>query len=114
LSLLGKPGVYEELERKSARLEAGFMKNAAELGIASTINRVGSMVCPFFTERQVVNYETAKTSDLNRFRAYFGHLLDLGISVAPSQFEGMFVSAVHSDDDIEQTINAHYEALKKL
>jgi glutamate-1-semialdehyde 2,1-aminomutase len=114
LSLLGEPNVYEELERKSARLEAGFAANAAEFGIASTINRVGSMICPFFTETAVTNYETAKTSDLGRFNAYFGHLLDLGVSVAPSQFEGMFVSTVHSDEDIEMTIGAHREALKRL
>ncbi|MDR6554027.1 glutamate-1-semialdehyde 2,1-aminomutase [Paenibacillus qinlingensis] len=114
LSLLGEPNVYEELERKSARLEAGFTANAAEFGIASTINRVGSMVCPFFTETSVTNYDSAKTSDLGRFNAYFGHLLDLGVSVAPSQFEGMFVSTAHSDADIEATIEAHREALKRL
>ncbi|UJF32016.1 glutamate-1-semialdehyde 2,1-aminomutase [Paenibacillus hexagrammi] len=114
LKLLGEPGVYEELERKSARLEEGFKKNAAEFGIPSTINRVGSMLCPFFTEQQVVNYETAKTSDLGRFNAYFGHLLDLGVSVAPSQFEGMFISTVHTNEDIEETIAAHREALKRL
>jgi glutamate-1-semialdehyde 2,1-aminomutase len=113
ISLLTKE-VYEELERKSARLEAGFAANAARHGVPCTINRVGSMICPFFTDRQVVNYETAKTSDLERFAKYFGHLLDLGIHVAPSQFEGMFVSAAHSDEDIEATIAAHDEALKRL
>jgi glutamate-1-semialdehyde 2,1-aminomutase len=114
LSLLGEPGVYEELERKSALLEAGFLKNAAEVGIASTINRVGSMICPFFTERAVHNYDAAKISDLGRFNAYFGHMLDLGVSIAPSQFEGMFVSTVHSDEDIAETIEAHRQALKRL
>ncbi|MBE1443487.1 glutamate-1-semialdehyde 2,1-aminomutase [Paenibacillus sp. OAS669] len=114
LKLLGEPGVYEELERKSAKLEEGFTRNAKELGIASTINRVGSMICPFFTDQKVIDYETAKTSDLNRFNRYFAALLDLGVSIAPSQFEGMFVSTVHTDEDIDQTIAAHYEALKQL
>ncbi|MGO4271033.1 glutamate-1-semialdehyde 2,1-aminomutase [Paenibacillus sp. TAF58] len=114
LSLLGEPNVYEELERKSAKLEAGFVKNAAEFGVASTINRVGSMICPFFTEQAVTNYDTARMSDLAKFNAYFSHLLDLGVSVAPSQFEGMFVSTVHSDEDIDATIDAHREALKRL
>jgi glutamate-1-semialdehyde 2,1-aminomutase len=114
LSLLGEPNAYEELERKSAKLEAGFARNAAEIGVASTINRVGSMICPFFTEQAVTNYDTAKTSDLAKFNAYFGHLLDLGVSVAPSQFEGMFVSTVHSEEDIDATIDAHREALKRL
>jgi glutamate-1-semialdehyde 2,1-aminomutase len=114
LKLLDEPGVYEDLERKSARLEQGFTNNAVELGIASTVNRVGSMICPFFTEQQVIDYESAKTSDTGKFNAYFAHMLDEGVSVAPSQFEGMFVSAAHSDEDIEATIEAHRQALKAL
>lgn len=114
LKLLGEPGVYEELERKSARLEEGFARNAKQFGIPSTINRVGSMVCPFFTGEQVVNYETAKLSDLQKFNRYFALLLDYGVSIAPSQFEGMFVSTAHTDADIDATIEAHYEALKQL
>ncbi|WP_308861557.1 glutamate-1-semialdehyde 2,1-aminomutase [Paenibacillus radicis (ex Xue et al. 2023)] len=113
LSLLGKPGVYEELERKSARLEEGFLANARELGVASTINRVGSMICPFFTDKQVTDYETAKTTDLELFNRYFAALLDNGVSIAPSQFEGMFVSTAHTDEDIAATIAAHYKALKQ-
>ncbi|MFD2612555.1 glutamate-1-semialdehyde 2,1-aminomutase [Paenibacillus gansuensis] len=114
LKLLGEPGVYEKLESLSKRLEEGFAKNSSELGIASTINRVGSMVCPFFTDVRVVNYDTAKTSDLERFKAYFGSMLDLGVSVAPSQFEGMFVSAVHTEADIDATIEANRTALQRL
>lgn len=114
LQILGRPGVYEELERKSARLEEGFKRNAEELGVPCTINRVGSMICPFFTDKPVVDYDSAKTSDLDRFAKYFAQMLDLGISVAPSQFEGMFVSTAHTDEHIEQTIAAHREALSKL
>jgi len=112
LRLLGRPGVYEELERKSAKLEEGLAHNAREFGIPSTINRVGSMVCPFFTDVNVVDYATAKTSDLARFSRVFARLLDRGVSIAPSQFEGLFVSLAHTDEDIERTIEAHYEALK--
>jgi glutamate-1-semialdehyde 2,1-aminomutase len=114
LKLLGRPGVYEELERKAARLEEGFAANAAEAGVPSTINRVGSMLCPFFTAQPVVDYASAKTSDLALFNKVFKHLLDLGVSIAPSQFEGMFVSTAHTDADIEATIEAHREALKRL
>jgi glutamate-1-semialdehyde 2,1-aminomutase len=108
------PEAYQELDRKSARLEQGFARNAKELGIASTINRVGSMICPFFTDKQVVDYETAKTSDIGRFNRYFEELLNLGISIAPSQFEGMFVSTAHTDEIIDRTVEMHYEALKRL
>lgn len=114
LQILGRPGVYEQLERQAARLEEGFTRNAEELGVPCTINRVGSMICPFFTDQPVTDYESAKTSDLQRFAKYFAHMLDLGISVAPSQFEGMFVSTAHTDEHIEQTIAAHREALSRL
>ncbi|BFH61091.1 glutamate-1-semialdehyde 2,1-aminomutase [Paenibacillus azoreducens] len=108
------PAVYDQLEERAARLAAGFEKNAKELGIPMTLNRVGSMVCPFFTEGPVVNYDTAKASDLQRFIKYFANLVEEGVSVAPSQFEGMFVSAAHSIRDIDATIEANYNALKKL
>ncbi|MDF2936263.1 MAG: glutamate-semialdehyde aminotransferase [Paenibacillaceae bacterium] len=112
LSLL-TPEVYAELDRKAAKLEAGFKANAARLGAPVTINRVGSMVCPFFTGEPVVNFETARTSDLELFRRYFAAMLDLGISLAPSQFEGMFVSTAHTDEDIELTIDAQGKALER-
>lgn len=108
------PEVYTRLETLGARLEAGLKRNAQETGIPLTINRVGSMVCPFFTEGPVFNFETAKTSNLDQFKRYFGKMLDQGISVPPSQFEGMFVSAVHSEQDIDDTIEGHYHALKSL
>ena len=108
------PEVYTRLEVLGARLEAGLKRNAQETGIPLTINRVGSMVCPFFTEGPVVNFETAKTSNLDLFKRYFGKMLDQGISVPPSQFEGMFVSPVHSEQDIDDTIEGHYNALKSL
>lgn len=108
------PEVYTRLESLGARLEAGLKRNAQETGIPLTINRVGSMVCPFFTEEQVTNFETAKTSNLELFKRYFGKMLDQGISVPPSQFEGMFVSAAHSEQDIDDTIAGHYQALKSL
>ncbi|UVI28130.1 glutamate-1-semialdehyde 2,1-aminomutase [Paenibacillus spongiae] len=113
LSLLTQE-TYERLEQLSVRLQLGFEANAAKHGIPSTINRVGSMVCPFFTDTHVINYDTAKTSDLNRFKAYFASMLDLGVSVAPSQFEGMFVSALHDEEAIDATIAAHDEALRRL
>lgn len=106
------PAVYDELERKAARLAEGFAANAARLGVPMCINRVGSMVCPFFTAGPVYNYETARASDLELFKRYFAAMLDLGVNLAPSQFEGMFVSAAHSDEDIERTIEAQGEALK--
>ncbi|ADO58109.1 glutamate-1-semialdehyde 2,1-aminomutase [Paenibacillus polymyxa] len=106
--------IYDRLEERAARLQAGFERNARELGIPVTINRVGSMVCPFFTDEKVVNFDTAKTSNQDHFRRYFTEMVNEGVSVAPSQFEGMFVSGVHTVEDIDATIEANYRALKRL
>ncbi|MNJ43014.1 Glutamate-1-semialdehyde 2,1-aminomutase [compost metagenome] len=113
LSLLTEE-VYDSLEQLGAKMEAGFIANAKEAGIPCTINRVGSMICPFFTDQPVTNYETAKQSDLNLFKRYFAAMLEEGISIAPSQFEGMFISGVHTEEDIDLTIEAQRRALKKL
>jgi len=114
LQELQKPGVYEQLEARSARLAEGLLDNARKLGLPHTLNRVGSMVCLFFTETPVVNYETAKQSDLERFAKYFQNLLEEGVMIPPSQFEGMFVSTAHTEEDIERTIEASYKAMKRL
>lgn len=108
------PAVYEQLEERGARLQAGFERNAQEFGIPLTINRIGSMVCPFFTNTPVVNFDTAKTSDLDRFRRYFAAMVQEGVSVPPSQFEGMFISGAHTVEDIDATIEANYNAFKSL
>lgn len=108
------PEVYQQLEERAARLQAGFERNAKELGVPVTINRVGSMVCPFFTDGPVTNFDTAKNSNIDSFRRYFAAMVHNGVSVAPSQFEGMFVSAAHSVEDIDLSIEANYNALKTL
>ncbi|WP_054956390.1 glutamate-1-semialdehyde 2,1-aminomutase [Paenibacillus dakarensis] len=108
------PAVYDQLEQRGAQLQAGLERNAREFGIPLSINRVGSMVCPFFTDQKVFNFETAKTSDLDLFRRYFAAMIQEGVSVPPSQFEGMFISAAHTEEDIEATIEANYNAFKNL
>lgn len=108
------PEQYQSLEEKGKRLEEGFRQNAKEAGIPVCINRVGSMVCLFFTEERVENYQQAQTSDVTRFNTYFRHMLKQGILLPPSQFEGMFVSTAHSQEDIERTIEANREAFKRL
>ncbi|WP_123041304.1 glutamate-1-semialdehyde 2,1-aminomutase [Cohnella candidum] len=104
---------YQLLERLSGRLQAGLEQNAKELGVPMTINRVGSMVCPFFTEKHVINYDVARTADAKRFIDVFRGLLDGGVNIAPSAFEGWFVSTAHSEQDIDLTIEAHREALRQ-
>jgi glutamate-1-semialdehyde 2,1-aminomutase len=108
------PEAYEELERKGQKLEEGLRKNAEEAGIPFHINRVGSMLCFFFTGERVVSYTQAKMADTDRFAEYFRYMLEEGVLIPPSQFEGMFLSTAHTDEDLEHTIEANRKALQKL
>lgn len=113
LDLLSQPGVYENLEKKSERLCSGFKENVKKLGITATFTRVGSLFSMFFTDQEIINFDSVKTSDTEFFKRYFNAMLEEGIYIAPSQFEAGFMSAVHSDDDIDQTIEAQFRALQK-
>jgi glutamate-1-semialdehyde 2,1-aminomutase len=93
------PEVYTQLERSAAALCA-----AAPKGV--TVNRVGSMFTFFFTDQPVTDWDTAKTADTSKFKAFFHHLLDRGIYLPPSQFEAGFVSAAHDDAAINETVAA--------
>jgi glutamate-1-semialdehyde 2,1-aminomutase len=97
LRRLRDAAVYDELERKGARLEAGL----AEFG---RVRRVGAMLTLFMTDRGIRNFDDVQTCDTERYGALFRHLLTHGIYVAPSQFEAMFLSLAHSDDDIDRTV----------
>ncbi|KPD01565.1 Glutamate-1-semialdehyde 2,1-aminomutase [Geobacillus sp. BCO2] len=108
------PETYEELGRKAARLADGLHQAAEKYDIPHTINRAGSMIGFFFTNEPVVNYETAKTSDLELFAAYYREMANEGIFLPPSQFEGLFLSTAHSDDDIEYTIAAAERVFARL
>ncbi|QEK11824.1 glutamate-1-semialdehyde-2,1-aminomutase [Crassaminicella thermophila] len=112
--LKDNPEIYDDLEKKSKKLSDGFKENAEKLGIKASFNRVGSMLCMFFTDKAVVDFKSAMTSDTNKFSLYFEEMLKQGIYLAPSQFEAAFVSAAHSQEDIEKTIQANYNALKKI
>ncbi|MBM3236060.1 glutamate-1-semialdehyde-2,1-aminomutase [Candidatus Poribacteria bacterium] len=111
LKVLSEPGVYDTLENRSDALAEGLTEAAKAAGVDACHTRVGSMFTTFFTNKQVVDYTTAKTSDTGKFAAYFRGLLERGIYIAPSQFEAGFVSLAHTDDDIQITICAASEAL---
>jgi glutamate-1-semialdehyde 2,1-aminomutase len=85
-----------------------------KLGLPYQLNRVGSMFTLFFTETEVIDYETALTADTKKFAAYFRAMLQHGIYLPPSQFEAAFISLAHSDKDIEKTLRAQRAALKSL
>ncbi len=108
------PQVYNELEKKSAYLEDGFRKNLENLGKKYTMNRIGSMMCMFFTEEPVNDFKSAIASDTEQYGKYFHEMLNRGIYLAPAQFEAMFVSTAHTMEDLDKTINAHKESLKVI
>ena len=91
------PDIYSELDKKSAMIEE-TMKNSG-----LNVNRVGSILTPFFTDKPVSDHKTALSSDTNRFSQYYAYMLENGIYTAPSQFEAMFVSYAHTNEDIEYT-----------
>ncbi|WP_062047908.1 glutamate-1-semialdehyde 2,1-aminomutase [Bacillus sp. JCM 19034] len=104
------PNDYERFERLGKRLADGLSKAATKYEIAHTVNRAGSMVGFFFTDEEVINFEKASTSNLEYFTTYFQEMLKQGISLPPSQFEGMFLSTKHTEEDIDQTIQAAEKA----
>ena len=94
------PAIYDRLEKKAEKV-AKAVKEAA--GDSVCVNQMGSLLSIFFTPQKVQDYESAVCSDTKRYAEYFGYLLDRGIYVAPSQFEAMFLSDAHTDEDIQKT-----------
>ncbi len=114
LEELKKPRFYKDLEEKSARLSAGLVRIADLVGMPIALNRVGSMMSLFFTDRAVRNFEDAKSCDVKRFASYYRKMLENGIYLPPSQFESLFVSAAHDMTDIDQTLAAAEAVLPEL
>jgi glutamate-1-semialdehyde 2,1-aminomutase len=110
LELTEAPGFYARLETLSARLADGLAEGAAAAGVPVTFHRVGSMQCAFFTAGPVSDWKSASISDTRAFAAYFRALLERGVYIAPSQYEALFVSAAHTEADIDATIAAAREA----
>jgi glutamate-1-semialdehyde 2,1-aminomutase len=114
LEQIKQPGFYDNLDKISARLAAGLLKAAEKTGFTVSAERVGSMLGLFFTGQKVRNFEDAKTSNLELFSAYYKSMRDKGIYLAPSQFEASFVSAAHTPEHIDATIQAAEETFAVL
>ncbi|MDD3652904.1 MAG: glutamate-1-semialdehyde 2,1-aminomutase, partial [Desulfotomaculaceae bacterium] len=114
LKLLQQRGVYGRLEEMSAKLAGRLLEAAGEAGLAIQINRVGSMLCVFFTPQQVVDYPSACLANPARYAAYFNAMLEQGIYLAPSQFEAAFISLAHGEQEIECTAEAARRAFRLI
>ncbi|MFC7061629.1 glutamate-1-semialdehyde 2,1-aminomutase [Halobacillus seohaensis] len=97
---------YQKISKKVDRLIEGYKAAAEKYNVPLTVNRAGSMVGVFFTNEPVVNFETANQSDLEMFSRYYRGMIEQGVFLPPSQFEGIFLSSAHTDEDIEDTIQA--------
>lgn len=107
LEILKKnPQYYDEIEKKAVDIANAFRERAIEKGENIFVNQIGSLVCAFFTDKKVVDYESATSSDVKRYAKYFGLMLEKNIYLAPAQFEAMFISTAHSEEDIKRTCNA--------
>ena len=111
MELLGRPGTYERLEHLGRRLGDGLLAAARAAGVPAVLNRVGSMLTLFFCAGPVTDYATAKAADTARFATFFRNMRDRGVFLPPSQFEAMFVSLAHTDEDIDQIASAARAAL---
>lgn len=105
---------YEQINKKVDRLMEGFKEAANAHDIPLQINRAGSMVGVFFTDQEVINYETAQSANLDYFAQYYRAMMDQGVFLPPSQFEGLFLSTSHTDEDIEKTIGAVNHAFASI
>ncbi len=115
LELISQPNFFSELTKKTETLVDGLLKQAKNAGVPVTANQVGGMFGIFFTDaEQVTNFAQSTACRQGQFKAFFHAMLTRGIYLAPSAFEAGFVSAAHSDEDIENTIAAAGEAFKEI
>jgi glutamate-1-semialdehyde 2,1-aminomutase len=114
LRLLQKQEVYEDLTRKTERLAEGLKTIAQDLQFPVWVNSVGAMFSAFFTDQPVKDFQSACTSDTELFAAFFRGMLERGVYLAPSQYEAVFLSTAHTDENIDYTLEQAREVLKSL
>jgi len=114
LPKLEAPGFYDSLSRKSGRLGEGLRLALQESGVTGQVNVAASLMTLFFNAEPVLDYADAKKSDTARYAGFFNEMLKRGVFIAPSQFEALFVSAAHTDEDIDRTIEAARDSLEAI
>jgi glutamate-1-semialdehyde 2,1-aminomutase len=112
LPKLQAPGFYDGLDARARRLAGGLRAALSETGVSGQINEIGSLLALFFTADRVSNYAQAKGSDTAVFGTFFREMLSRGVLLPPSQFESLFISSAHTDEDVEITLAAARSALR--
>lgn len=101
--LQAHPEYYTRIEANAGKIADALRERGRRQQENIYVNQIGSLICAFFTDKQVTDYDSAISSDTQKYAQYFGYMLEHGIYIAPAQFEAMFVSAAHTDADIEET-----------
>ena len=114
LKVLQQPNFYDELNAKAAEGAARIREIGAKSELAVTVNSIGSLMTCFFTDQEVVDFDTAMSADTDRYGAHFRNMLSQGIYLAPSQFEVAFVSSAHTLNDIKKLEKSTEWSFKKL
>jgi len=114
LRILRQRTLWNQIERRTAALREGLTEAAKQSGVAVHCNQVGTMFALFFSEQPVRDWQSASTCNTDRYAAYFRSMLEAGVYLAPSQFEALFLSAAHTDADIEATLDAARKAFISL
>ena len=115
LEIISRDGFYEDLDAKTERMLKGISQAAKDNGIPFSTNQVGAMFGMFFTEEaKVETYQQVTACNVERFNTFFHMMLEEGINLAPSAFEAGFVSSAHTDEDIDNTIEAARKVFEKL
>ena len=108
------PEIYMQIENSAIWLAAQLRALEEQYHTGCTVNQIGSLLSVFFTDRPVIDFAGAKSSDTERYAAYFRAMLQLGIYLAPAQFEAMFISAAHTKDDLMHTVLAASRVMQDL
>lgn len=114
LKLLREPGFYEKLNDKAAAYAEKLEKVASGVDVPVQLNRVGSLMTPFFTSEPVTDFESAMKCDTDRYAQHFRQMLEQGVYLAPSQFEVAFISAVHTEKELDTVVEKTEKSFKKL
>jgi len=114
LTELKKQNPYEKFNAVAEKIEGFLYASAEKNGVEITVNRFGSMINPFFTKSNVINFEKAQTSDTEKFAVFFWEMIKNGVFLPPSQFEAWFLSSALSEKDLEKISEAIDTAMKKV
>jgi len=114
LEALEKPDVYDHIDQMGAKLACGIAGIVHDSAVKACVNQIGSLACLFFGIEAAEDYQSVRKADTKLYAGYFREMLAAGVYLAPSQYEAMFVSCAHTEDDINKTLDRAEQAVRKI